>query len=250
MGTENALRAATETIRGGARALGLSLSEHQVELLGQYVELLGQWNKRTRLVADASPAVVGRKHVLDSLECLGAPCLRSARSVVDVGSGGGLPGIPLAIALQARVVLVESIGTKAEFLRAAKEALGLRNLDIVRERAEDVGRGPMREAFDCAVARALAALPVVLEYCLPLVRVGGSVVAQKGTLTPAELRGGEAAAGLLGGGGVEVLRLDRPSSDARRCLAVVRKIAPTPEEFPRRTGMPAKRPLGGRPKPG
>lgn len=228
-----------------ARQLGLALTPRQTAALRDYAAMLRQWNQRVRLVADASPDVVLRKHIVDSLACVMAGCLDRSSSIVDIGAGAGLPGIPLAIALGAPVTLVEATRKKAMFLEAAATALRLDNACVVHGRAEDLGRSQLRESFDCAIARGVAPLEVVLEYCLPLVRVGGCAVAQKGRPGEKELSAGAAAAGLLGGGSPRLVELEtREVVGAARCLVVVDKILATPARFPRKPGIPRKRPLG------
>jgi 16S rRNA (guanine527-N7)-methyltransferase len=200
--------------------------------LREYESLLASW-----------PGLVSRREreqvallVEDSLSLLGH--LGEARTLVDVGSGGGMPGIPLAIARpELAVTLLESDGRKAAFLVHAAASLAL-DLEVVAERAEEVGRGPRRETFDLAVCRALAAMPVVAELCLPLVRVGGRLLAMKGEAWEEA----ESAARLLGGGTPRVL----PAPSAARPGGVVveiEKVAPTPADYPRRSGVPARRPL-------
>lgn len=168
--------------------------------------------------------------------------LGDAARLVDVGSGGGLPGLPLKIARpELEVTLVESDGRKAAFLVRACAELGLAGVEVVNLRAEDAGRSALyREAFDVAVARALAPMPVLAELCLPFVRVGGRLLAQK---TESEDVGGAARAiELLGGGPAQVL--SAPST-ARRSgtVVIVEKLRPTPEAYPRRAGVPARKPL-------
>ena len=165
--------------------------------------------------------------------------LGDARSVVDVGSGGGMPGIPLKIVRpDLRVVLVESDGRKAAFLVHAAARLDL-DVEVVAERAETAGRGPLRETFDVAVCRALAPMPVLAELCLPFVRVGGRLLAMKTQVEEAA-----AAIDALGGGPAQVV--SAPSAARERgTVVVVHKLAPTPSAYPRRPGLPARRPLGG-----
>ena len=196
--------------------------------LAEYVRLLGGW-----------PGLIGRGEdpaalVEDALVLL--PHLGGAATLVDVGSGGGMPGIPLALARpELQVTLIEADARKASFLEHAGASLGL-DLRVLNERAEVVGRGHLRETFDAACCRALAALPVALELCLPLVRVGGRLLA---LTTESRV----VAAGQLGGGPAEVLAA--PSRLRSQGLVVlVPKVAPTPAAYPRRPGVPARRPLG------
>jgi 16S rRNA (guanine527-N7)-methyltransferase len=197
--------------------------------LDAYASLLGSW---PGLVS--GPAGPLARDSLVLLDHLG-----DARSVVDVGSGGGMPGIPLKIARpELRVVLVEADRRKAAFLVHAAARLEL-DVEVVAERAETAGRGPLRETFDVAVCRALAPMPVLAELCLPFVRVGGRLLAMKGQVEEAG-----AAIAALGGGPAQVL--PAPSAARERgVVVVVPKVAPTPDAYPRRPGLPARRPLTG-----
>jgi 16S rRNA (guanine527-N7)-methyltransferase len=168
--------------------------------------------------------------------------LGDARRLVDVGSGGGLPGLPLKIARpDLEVVLVEADRDKAAFLQRAAAELGLEGIEVLDRRAEDVGRDPRyRETFDAAVARALAAMPVVAELCLPLVRVGGHLLAQK--TQGEDVDGAMPAIEKLGGGPARVVAAPS-SARATGTVVIVEKLRPTPEAYPRRTGVPARKPL-------
>ena len=186
-----------------------------------------------------------RAHVADSLVALELPAVRGARAVADLGSGAGFPGLALAAARpDARVWLVESARRKCEFLGRAAEAARLANVEVVHARAEEWRAGI--GTCDLVTARALASLPVVAEYAAPLLRESGALVAWKGRRDPAEEADAAAAAAQLGLG-VEAVERVAPWPRAReRHLHVLRKLAPTPERFPRRTGMAAKRPLHAR----
>jgi 16S rRNA (guanine527-N7)-methyltransferase len=201
--------------------------------LREYERLLESWpGLVSRSVGEAGGV---RALVEDSLVLL--EHLGDAHTLVDVGSGGGMPGIPVAVARpDVEVTLLEADGRKAAFLVHAAASLGLA-VRVLAERAEDAGRGPLREAFDVAASRALGPMPVVAELCLPLVRVGGRLLAMR---TAAEDAG--APWELLGGGAPSVL----PAPTAARgdgVLVEVRKAAPTPDAYPRRPGLPARRPL-------
>jgi 16S rRNA (guanine527-N7)-methyltransferase len=209
----------------------------------EYVRLLLDANARLNLTRVVEPDAVARLHLLDALAAL--PLLPSdpARAV-DLGSGGGVPGIVLAIARpQVHWTLVDSVGKKADALRSFVAGLGLANVEVVVSRAELLGRGPLRESFDLVTARALASLPVLAEYALPLLRVGGSLVAWKGPITPDELAAGGAASELLGGGAPEERAAGIPALGDHRFI-LVEKLRPTPARWPRRPGDPARRPLG------
>lgn len=179
-------------------------------------------------------------HLADSLAALALPALRAAHRIADMGSGAGLPGLPLALALpDASVLLVESQRRKCEFLQRAVDALGLTNAEVVCARVEAL---PQRSC-DALTARALASLPVLCEYAAPLLADGGVLVAWKGAVDAAEDADGLAAAEALGLRREEVRAVEPYAGSERRTLHVLRKIAPTPPGYPRRPGMAVKRPL-------
>ncbi len=236
-----------EQLVAGARAWGLELTAEQVQAFELYYRQLVAWNERVNLTAITDYEEVLVKHFLDSLSCFQALTgLPPGWRCIDIGAGAGFPGLPLKIALpRMRLTVLESTGKKAAFLKHIVAELGLSGVDVVRGRAEEVGREPgLRESFDAALARAVAALPVLVEYALPLVRVGGVFVAQKGSELEDEVEAARGAITLLGGELAEIRAVDVPGLDAPRHLVVVAKVAPTPDRYPRRPGIPAKRPLG------
>ena len=244
-----------QLLADGARALGIHLSDDQLNAFQVYYETLVAWNARVNLTRIADYEAVQTKHFLDSLSCLAAirryPALLAGMGspglqAIDVGSGAGFPGLPLKIAFPAlRLTLLEATGKKTAFLQAVVERLELRGVTVVAARAEEAGQDPARrEGYDLALARALAEMAALAELTLPLVRVGGWVVAQKGEDPAAEVRAAQKAVKLLGGRVVEVLPVVVPGLEAARHLVVLEKIATTPPGYPRRPGVPAKRPLG------
>ncbi len=225
--------------------LGIRLTPRQLALFARYEQELLDWNARFNLTAIREPEGIRSKHFLDSLSCVMAWRDTPPSSLVDVGSGAGFPGIPLKILQPSlNLALVESVGKKAEFCRHVAASLGLEKVDVVQLRAEEVGQIPKyRERFDWAVGRAVASLPILAEYLLPLVRVGGSALAQKGESGPAEAHASEQAARMLGGRLRQLIKVDRPGVAEERYLVVIDKIAATPPNYPRRVGVPAKKPL-------
>ena len=236
-----------ETFTQNARQLlGLQLSREQIAAFKLLEEELLEWNNRFNLTAIRDKEGIETKHFLDSLTCLMALDLNAApRSLIDVGTGAGFPGIPLKLMLpNMRLTLVESIQKKAGFCTHVVEKLGLRQVQILPERAEDVGQDPAhRESYDLATARAVAAMPTLVEYLLPLVRIGGLVIMQKGESAQLEALKSEKVIQRLGGKIRVILPVELPGVADERYLVVLEKVARTSADFPRRTGLPAKQPL-------
>lgn len=228
-------------------AWGLELDSVKLASLDLYADLLAGYSL-ANVVGTKDREQVILEHLLDSLSCVAVAQSWIARSIVDVGAGGGLPGVPLSIVRpDASITLLEATEKKARFLQYIKSELGLPNLRILHARAEEVGRDPAyRETFDLATARALAALGVVVEYCAPLVRREGCIISMKGKLSEEEFSAAVAASEILG---VEVEQVQRVEyqphfSPKHRQLVVLRKVGVTPKKFPRKTGLAKKRPLG------
>jgi 16S rRNA (guanine527-N7)-methyltransferase len=212
-----------------------------------YVALLLDANRRLNLTRIIEPRDIAALHLLDAVDQVALLDTSGARTAVDLGSGGGIPGIPLAIARpDIEWTLVDSVGKKAEALRAFAETLGLDNVRVVAERAETLGRAPShRERYDFVAARACAPLPVLAELAMPLLAMGGMLLAWKGPLTDAddEVRRGRAALELVGG----ELRQVRPATASvlgGHTFVIAEKVASTPARYPRRPGEPSRRPLG------
>lgn len=227
------------------RQLGLHLSRSQANALSLYERELADWNMRFNLTAIRDPQEIHIKHFLDSLTCVIALREGSVGNMIDIGTGAGFPGIPLKIIYpNMQLTLVESVGKKAEFCRHVVKILDLKAVEVVQERAENLGQHPSyRERYDWAVARAVAILPVLAEYLLPLVRVGGSMLAMKGESGPAEAHSAERALNVLGGHLRQLFPVTLPGVAEERYLVVIDKVAATPKGYPRKVGVPAKRPL-------
>ncbi len=225
--------------------LGLRLTKAQLEAFEWYAEALLSWNEQVNLTAITAPGEIEVKHFVDSLTCLLAMDLKKGDRLIDVGTGAGFPGLPLKIMRpQLRVVLVEATDKKVQFCRHVVSGLHLEGVDVVHGRAEEVGNDPAhRQRYDWAIARAVASLPILAEYLLPLTRIGGVAIAQKGETGPAEVHAAEVAIGHLGGHVRQLLPIELPTVAESRYLVLIDKIAATPEGYPRRAGVPAKRPL-------
>ncbi len=236
-----------EVLRTGARTLGVELSPAQLDQFRRYLAGLLDWNPRSGRTSPKALAEAERVHFLDSLTLV--PLLKrrlpDARRVVDVGTGGGFPGVPIKLAMPGlRLVLVEATRKKADFLRWLVAELGLEDVEVLAQRVEDVAHLPSyREGFDVAIARALGSLPAVLELTLPLCRTGGLVIAPRRGDVAAEVAGSARVLEALGGRLEAVEPVTAPGLGEGSELVVVEKVAPTPDHYPRRPGMPAKRPL-------
>jgi 16S rRNA (guanine527-N7)-methyltransferase len=224
---------------------GITLNAHQLVLFKQYGDELVAWNTRYNLTAIRDTEKMRVKHFLDSLSAFLAMRGDSVERVIDVGTGAGFPGLPLKILCPGmKLTLVESVGKKVMFCHHIVETLGLKDVTVLHTRAETLGQDEEhREKYDWALARAVAVMPVLLEYLLPLARVGGQVLAMKGETAPAEAQVAEKAAQILGGHLRQLMAVTLPGVVDERYLVVVDKVAATPEKYPRRVGMPLKRPL-------
>ncbi len=235
----------------GAHCLGLTLSPRCLKAFQTYYEELIAWNERFNLTAITDYEQVQIRHFLDSLSCLlsdeSLPTFLSRRStrVIDVGAGAGFPGVPLKIMYpQFRLTLLEATGKKTTFLDHVIRKLELKEVTVVKARAEELGHdGRHRERYDVALARAVAELPILVEYALPFCRRGGILVAQKGVEAQAEVTAAQRALAILGGRLRRIVTVELPGLAHPRSLVVIEKVALTPEKYPRRPGVPGKRPL-------
>ena len=215
--------------------------------LHRYFALLQAWNEHMDLVADAPEEELFDRHMLDSLSLLRRPeWTQGVRRMTDVGTGAGFPGMVLAIARPDwQVVLIDAQQKRLRFLQAVAEELRLTNVTFCHARAEDAARRPeLREGFDLAVARAVAALPLLAEYLLPFVHVGGRAVCWKGPGVADEANAGRKACFLLGASMGEAVPAPIPGRDWQHVLLPMDKLRPTPGIYPRKAGIPAKKPLG------
>ncbi len=228
-----------------AAPFGLSLSDEQLGQFAVYEALLLEWNERMSLTAIREPRAIRIRHFLDSLSCATVTGPLDDQSLIDVGSGAGFPGLPLKILYPAmRLTLVDSVVKKTRFLERVVDDLGLRQVTVIADRAEALGQDPIhREQYDWVVARAVAELRVLAEYLLPLCKVDGFALAQKGDSAPAESDAARQAVAMLGGGPITITPVRLPETDQTHNLVRIAKIGPTPARYPRRPGIPAKRPL-------
>jgi len=237
------IKAFTETVK---TLLGLDLTGRQIAALKRYETELLAWNDRINLTAISDVGGVRIKHFLDSLTILLAwERQKPPKRMIDIGTGAGFPGLVLKLIWPStQVTLVESVGKKADFCRHIVDRLGMSSVEVLSERAEVVGQDPVhRQAYDLAVARAVARMPILMEYLLPLVHRNGVVMAMKGETAPAETHAADNAIKLMGGRLNKLVHVELPGVVEERFIVVINKVARTPEDYPRRTGVPAKNPI-------
>ncbi|GAB6159131.1 16S rRNA (guanine(527)-N(7))-methyltransferase RsmG [Desulfotomaculum varum] len=228
-----------------AQEAGISLSDRHLRLFEQYYQCLLEGNQKFNLTAITEPLEVAVKHFIDSLTCLTAVNFPRAANLLDVGTGAGFPGLPIKIYRpDLNVTLMDSLNKRIVFLKETIDTLGLSDIKAVHDRAEDFGRRPAhRENYDIVVSRAVARLAVLAEYCLPCVKPGGYFISQKGPDIEQEVQEAAKAIKLLGGQLMEVKKMQLPIIKDGRSLVVIKKIQPTPGAYPRKAGIPAKKPI-------
>ena len=226
------------------RHLGITLSDLQLYQFEVLQDELLQWNKKINLTAIRDKKGIQEKHFFDSLTCF-MGFEEWPASLIDVGSGAGFPGLPVKIVIpEMRLTLVESVDKKANFCRRIVERLELTDVTVLSKRVEEVAHMPQhREAYDIAIARAVAPAPTLAEYLLPLVKVGGRALMQKGTRVPMEILEAGKIVDLCGGEINDLRRLNFDGIEGEGNLVLIDKLRHTPMEFPRAVGIPAKKPI-------
>ena len=236
-----------EQLISGAKRLGLVIQPHQQRQFHDYLDELLTWNRRVNLTAVTQPEEVEKTHFLDSLTVAQAlpDSLRSGGRLADVGSGAGFPGIPLKILFpDMGLTLIDSVAKKTTFLQYLSDALKLQGTEVCTGRAESLAHTPdLRERFDAVVSRAVGSLRLLAELTLPFCRIGGRAILQKKGDISQELERAEGAFATLGGRFLEARAIAPEVLGGERVLIVVEKVRPTPAKYPRRAGIPAKRPL-------
>jgi 16S rRNA (guanine527-N7)-methyltransferase len=233
-----------DLLASGARDFDLDLSPAQLDQFSRYADLLVDWNLRFNLTSIVDPRGIVIKHFLDSLSIIRS-IPPGPIKLIDVGAGAGLPGIPIRLVRpDVALTLLEATRKKCDFLKAVIDDLQLTEVQVINMRAEEAGRlAEHREQYDIALARAVAEMPTLIEYLLPLVRVGGLALAQKSKEASNDVQRAERALTTLGGRVRAVAPISVPELNEARYLVVVEKIDRTPDKYPRRTGVPAKKPL-------
>ena len=235
-----------ELLRRGAGRYGVELDENKIEQFDRFTDLLLEWNQSLNLTRITEPREIIIKHYLDSLSVLQADIPQGAK-VIDVGCGAGFPGIPLLMArTDIQVTFLDSLKKRLNFIDSVLPAIGIQKSRFVclHSRAEDAGRNPLfREHYDIAVARAVSELRVLAEYCLPLLKKGGLLIAMKGPDSQEEIKRAENAVAVLGGKRERIIDFQLEENDLKRKLILVRKEQKTPGGYPRQTAKMEKKPL-------
>jgi 16S rRNA (guanine527-N7)-methyltransferase len=237
-------QAGEQLLLEAARELGLNLEPH-LPHFAQFFDLLTEANQTTNLTAIRDEEGIVLKHFVDSLTCLGFSGFKSEQKIIDVGTGAGFPGLPLTlVSPKLRVDLLDATKKKVGFVQSVIDALGIENANALWGRSEELSHEIVkRETYDAAVTRAVASLQVVSELTLPLVRIGGFVLVQKAAGVESEIQQAKNAIKKLGGKLTDVLKIDLPKIKDTRNLVIIEKTAPTPKQYPRKAGVPAKNPL-------
>jgi 16S rRNA (guanine527-N7)-methyltransferase len=235
-----------EILAAGLEKLGIIVGERELALFQTYFEELTDWNQRMNLTAITEYEKVQINHFLDSLTVVSAwqPSAKPNPKVIDIGTGAGVPGIPLKIVFpQIKLSLMDSTGKKITFLNHLKQKLGLDDIEVINGRAEELGHQIYRESFDLVLARGLALMPTLVELTIPFCKIAGKVVAhKKGDITE-EMNQAKRAISTMGGKLIEIRPVTLPEFTDNRVLVVIEKVAPTPDIYPRGSGLPVKKPI-------
>ena len=234
-----------EQLRKAFEQLNISVNEETVSKFKKYMGLVLAWNEKINLTAITGETDFIKKHFIDSLLCANFDEVKNADTLIDVGTGAGFPGVPLALVFpHKQFLLIDSIGKKVKILGEIAEALELSNVNLLQSRAEDLARKEeFRENFDVCLARAVAGLATLSEYCLPFVKIGGSFISYKGPGADEEAKGAEKAIETLGGKFVGIRRPQLEGFDFDHSLIVIKKTQKTHGKYPRSAGIPTKAPL-------
>lgn len=232
-------------LKEGAKELGLSLNDKQIDQFLKYKDLLVDWNKKINLTAITEDQDIMIKHFLDSISCTKLSYIKDNHKVIDVGTGAGFPGIPINIYYKdVSLTLLDSLNKRINFLKEVCTDIGLENVDFQHGRAEDFGQDKkFREKYDIAVARAVAPLNVLCEYCMPFVKVGGYFICQKGPNIDEEMKDAKKAIEILGGKFIKKIDISLPFCDITHNIVVIEKIKNTSTKYPRKAGTPTRKPL-------
>jgi len=234
-----------ELLKQHIKKLGLSITDHQAEQFLTYETLLVEWNKHMNLTGITESEAIYDKHFADSLTCVLSDKFEDGLKVIDVGTGAGFPGLPLKIFMPSlQVTLLDSLNKRINFLKEVSNETGLDDIEFIHGRAEDFGQDlDFREQYDIVVSRAVAELPVLLEFCTPFLKVGGYFIAQKGKKSELEISEAENALTALNLEVESTIKVNTSDATSDHYLIIIKKIAATDSKYPRRAGKPIKKPL-------
>ncbi len=226
------------------KQIQINITEKQIEEFYKYMELLISWNEKINLTAITDPDEVIKKHFVDSLTI--NKYISKESKIIDVGTGAGFPGIPLKILnSDSEITLLDSLNKRLVYLNEVIKELNLEKIQTIHSRAEQAGQNPQyREKFDVSVSRAVAPLNILVEYLLPLTKIGGRCICMKGSNVKEEIQISKKAIEILGGKIEEIEEFNLPNSDIGRTIVIIRKIKKTQAKYPRKAGLPSKEPLG------
>lgn len=232
-------------MKEAAADVNMNLSEEQYDKFIKYMRLVQEWNQKINLTAITEDEEFIKKHFIDCIKAFKSDELKNAKTLIDVGTGAGFPGLPIAIMREdLNVTLLDSLNKRINFLNIVINELGLKNVVTIHSRAEDGARKKeLRENFDIATSRAVANMTVLSEFCLPYVKVGGHFVALKGPAIDEELKDSRNALGVLGGKLKQVIELEIEDTDLKHNIVVVSKEKECPKSYPRKAGIITKKPL-------
>ncbi|WFD10281.1 16S rRNA (guanine(527)-N(7))-methyltransferase RsmG [Tepidibacter hydrothermalis] len=232
-------------IKDGLKQMNIDISEVNIDKFEKYKDILLEWNQNINLTAIEDEKEIYIKHFIDSLACINSGYIKENDKIIDVGTGAGFPGIPLRVCMESlNLTLLDSLNKRINFLKEVCNNLELDNVEFVHGRAEDFGKDEdYREQYDIATARAVASLPVLLEYCTPFIKVGGYFVCLKGPYLNEELKEAKKAIDVLGLEFVEKIDVDLPFTDIKHNIVILKKIKNTPTKYPRKAGKLSKSPI-------
>lgn len=234
-----------ELMKNACDSVGMNFDEDKYNKFITYKNLLQEWNEKINLTAITEDEEVIKKHFIDCIKAFSENQFKEAKTLIDVGTGAGFPGLPIAIMKEdLNITLLDSLNKRVNFLNIVKNSLNLTNVTTIHSRAEDGARNKeLREKFDIATSRAVANMAVLSEFCLPYVKVGGYFIALKGPAITDELNDAKNAIGTLGGKLIEVIEVSVEGTDLKHNLVVIKKVKETPKTYPRKAGSITKKPI-------
>ena len=234
-----------ELMKNACDSVEMNFDEDKYNKFITYKKLLQEWNEKINLTAITEDEEVIKKHFIDCIKAFSENQFKEAKTLIDVGTGAGFPGLPIAIMKEdLNITLLDSLNKRVNFLNIVKNSLNLTNVTTIHSRAEDGARNKeLREKFDIATSRAVANMAVLSEFCLPYVKVGGYFIALKGPAITDELNDAKNAIGTLGGKLIEVIEVSVEGTDLKHNLVVIKKVKETPKTYPRKAGSITKKPI-------